>query len=136
VLLNRVMVSGTNQCSVYGRGGFPWGVGRLLGSLGKIGGGIGGFLEKSAVCSAASLQAVVMSHRAGHTSLVSKGRKLFVPKSAGTIVPNVSGGGQNKVVNMGGFHVHGVQDADSFKRSSGQLMRQLGNAVGAAQHRG
>ena len=62
--------------------------------------------------------------------------ELFVPKSAGTIVPNVSGGGQNKVVKMGGFHVHGVQDADSFKRSSGQLMRQLGNAVGAAQHRG
>ena len=113
---------------------FPWGVGGLLGSLGKIGGGIGGFLEKSAVCSAASLQGGDVTP--GRAYIVGEQRPdLFVPKSAGTIVPNVSGGGQNKVVNMGGFHVHGVQEADSFKRSSGQLMRQLGNAVGAAQHR-
>ncbi len=56
-----------------------------------------------------------------------------MPKSAGTIVPNVSGGGQNRVVNMGGFHVHGVQDADSFRKSQGQILTQLGHAVGVAE---
>ncbi len=115
---------------------FPWGVGGLLGSLGKIGGGIGGFFGKIG-----SLFGGILAGDGdvtpGRAYIVGEQRpELFVPKSAGTNVPNVSGGGQNKVVNMGGFHLHGVQDADSFKRSSGQLMRQLGNAVGAAQHRG
>ena len=61
---------------------------------------------------------------------------MFIPKSAGTIVPNVNGSGSNKVVNMGGFHVHGVQDADSFRKSQSQIMRDVGRSVDVAQSRG
>jgi lambda family phage tail tape measure protein len=60
--------------------------------------------------------------------------ELFMPRSAGTIVPSVSGG-DTRVVNMGGLHVHGVTDADSFKKNSSQVQAQMGRALYAAQQR-
>ena len=62
--------------------------------------------------------------------------ELFVPRSAGTVVPHVpTGGGDTKVVNMGGVHFHGVTDADSFKRSQTQISNAMGSAVNRAASR-
>ena len=61
--------------------------------------------------------------------------ELFLPRSAGTIIPSVSSGGDNRVVNLGGVHFYGVTDADSFKRSQTQVHNTIGRAVQIAQQR-
>ena len=56
--------------------------------------------------------------------------------SAGTIIPSVPHSGDGaKIINMGGVHVHGVTDADSFKKSSSQISNSMGNALQRAQVR-
>jgi len=61
----------------------------------------------------------------GKTALVGeKGPELFVPKTAGTIVPNHALGGSNIVVN--------VDASGSSVQGDGQQAKALGNAIGAA----
>jgi hypothetical protein len=53
--------------------------------------------------------------------------ELFMPRSAGTIVPSVSG---NNTVNSNTVHMHiSTPDADSFRKSQSQISSAMGNAV-------
>ncbi len=62
--------------------------------------------------------------------------ELFVPRSAGTIVPSVSNGDSHKHLHIKNeLHVHGVTDADGFKRSSGQIMNNMTRAQQRAASR-
>jgi hypothetical protein len=62
--------------------------------------------------------------------------ELFIPRSAGTIVPTLPNSGDGaKIINLGGVHVHGVTDADSFKKSTTQISAGMGNALQRAQGR-
>lgn len=53
-----------------------------------------------------------------------QGREMFVPSQNGRIVPNNQMGGVSVTLN-----VHGVKDADSFRRSSRQIESDLARAV-------
>jgi hypothetical protein len=46
--------------------------------------------------------------------------EFFVPGARGTVAPSLKTQ-QGHTFNMGGLHVYGVTDADSFKRSEGQI---------------
>jgi hypothetical protein len=61
--------------------------------------------------------------------------ELFVPRSAGTIVPSVPGAGTSVHQTTVHAHFHGVSDADSFKKSQTQISNTLGGAVARAQSR-
>jgi hypothetical protein len=60
--------------------------------------------------------------------------EFFVPRASGTVVPTLKTGDGPKTTNLH-VHFHGVTDADSFKRSQGQIMNGIGNSVGAAMGR-
>ncbi len=102
-------------------GGFLSGVGSFLGSIASL---FGGFLADGG------------DAQPGRAYIVGEKRpELFVPRSAGSIIPSVPTGGDTKVVNMGGVHFHGVTDADSFKRSQTQISNAMGSAVNRAASR-
>jgi hypothetical protein len=61
--------------------------------------------------------------------------ELFVPRSAGTIVPSVPGSGTQVHQAVVNAHFHGVTDADSFRKSQTQINNTLGGAVARAQSR-
>jgi len=73
----------------------------------------------------------------GHAYVVGERRpELFVPRSAGTIVPNVPNGDSHKHLHVRNeLHVHGVTDADSFKRSSAQILSNMTRAQQRAASR-
>lgn len=63
---------------------------------------------------------------AGHGYLVGEnGPEPFFPTTAGTILPNESlragSGGPQTIVHAPEFHFHGIADADSFRKSQGQI---------------
>lgn len=117
-------LSGNDNSPFGGVGKLASGIGHGLGGLfGGIASLFGGFLADGG------------DAQPGKAYIVGERRpELFVPKSAGTVIPAVPGGDSN-IINMGGFHVHGVVDADSFKKGQAQTMAQLGRAIGAAQGR-
>jgi len=61
--------------------------------------------------------------------------ELFLPSSAGRIVPNFSNAPAQSSTTVNA-HFHGVTDADSFRKSQNQIASTLGNAVQKAQMRG
>jgi hypothetical protein len=61
--------------------------------------------------------------------------ELFVPRSAGTIIPQVPGGGQKVSQTNVNLHIHGVTDADSFKKSQAQISSAMGRAASLGQAR-
>ena len=75
----------------------------------------------------------------GHAYIVGEKRpELFVPKTAGTILPSVNtkgGNNQSPAVYHTEIHLHGVQDADSFNRSKPQLMAEFQRQAGIAHSR-
>jgi hypothetical protein len=70
----------------------------------------------------------------GEISIVGEtGPEAFVPDSPGRIIPQSAfaamaaghSAGGSKVINLGGFHNHGVRDMDSFKHSRSQIFTQM-----------
>lgn len=61
--------------------------------------------------------------------------ELFVPRSAGTIIPQVPGAGQKLSQTNVNLHIHGVTDADSFKKSQAQISSAMGRAASLGQAR-
>jgi hypothetical protein len=102
-------------------GGIGNGIGGLFGSIASF---FGGFLADGG------------DAQPGRAYIVGEKRpELFMPRSAGTVVPVVpnakSSYNQTKVE----LHIHGVTDADSFKKSSAQISSAMGNAVSRGQQR-
>jgi hypothetical protein len=61
--------------------------------------------------------------------------ELFVPRSAGTIIPQLPGGQQHLSQTNVNLHIHGVTDADSFKKSQAQISSAMGRAASLGQSR-
>jgi hypothetical protein len=125
-----------SECSC-DRGGFLGGIGSLFSSLGS--GGFSGFLKGigGILGSFGGFLAGGGSAVPGKSYIVGEnGPERFTPTGAGTIVPGAGKDGSSKTVNLGGVHFYGVTDADSFRKSSGQITRDLGNAVSSASRRG
>ncbi len=96
-------------------------IGGGIGSiLSTIGGFFGGFFEGGGD---------VMPGRAYVVG--EKRPELFVPRSAGTIVPSVSNGVTKNIHVQNVLQVHGATDADSFRKSSSQIF----NAMSRGQQR-
>jgi hypothetical protein len=65
-----------------------------------------------------------------------RGPELIVPRSAKTVIPNHAlGAGTSKVINLGGVHIHGATDMDSFKKSGPQIQRDFGRTIQVASAR-
>ena len=62
--------------------------------------------------------------------------ELFVPRSAGTIVPRVPSTDGKTQVNNVTNHFHNVTDMDSFRKSGTQISRHIGRSVQVASSRG
>lgn len=99
------------------------GIGGLFGSIGSF---FGGFLADGG------------DAQPGRAYIVGEKRpELFVPRSAGTVIPNVPGGGENKIVVLQNhLHITGVSDADSFKKSQTQIFNTMSRAQQHAMSRG
>jgi hypothetical protein len=109
----------------------------MLGSLGKIGGGIGGFFGKigGLLSGFGGFLAGGGSVTPGENYLVGeRGAETFRAPGAGTIVPGAARS-DSKIVNVNN-HFHGVTDMDTFRKSSAQIMRDLGRSVQQANSRG
>ncbi|HWF03149.1 MAG TPA: hypothetical protein VHA06_05645, partial [Candidatus Angelobacter sp.] len=61
--------------------------------------------------------------------------ELFLPTSAGRIVPNFSNSPAQTSTTVNA-HFHGVTDVDSFRKSQNQIASTLGNSVQNARMRG
>jgi lambda family phage tail tape measure protein len=71
----------------------------------------------------------------GKAYLVGEKRpELFVPRSAGTIVPSVSSGSNIQNITHQTFNIQ-TADADSFKKSQSQISSAMGNAASRGQMR-
>jgi Lambda phage tail tape-measure protein (Tape_meas_lam_C) len=136
--------SNQNLSSVTGSGGggFLGGASSLLGSLGKIGGGIGGFFGKigglfgGLLGSFGGFLAGGGSAVPGKSYIVGEnGPEVFRAPGAGTILPGVGSDGASRVVNVGGIHIHGATDLDSFRRSEAQIAARMGSMMQRAQQR-
>ncbi len=105
-------------------GSFLSGVGGVLKGIAGLF-GFGGFFEGGG------------SVEAGKSYIVGEKRpELFIPRSAGTIVPHVPNGDSSKHLHVTNeLHVHGVTDADSFKRSQNQIMNTMTRAQQRAASR-
>lgn len=96
-------------------------LGGTLGSLGKsfgsifggIGGLFGGFLAGGGDVTPGKAYVVGERHP-----------EFFIPRQSGHVAPSLTMSGGNSI-NMGGFHVHGVKDTDSFGRSQSQIYARL-----------
>ncbi len=66
-----------------------------------------------------------------------KGPELFSPGMSGTITPNtdLNGLGKSSFNPTNNFHIHGVTDADSFRRSQSQIMARAQDSMMAAWQR-
>ncbi len=60
---------------------------------------------------------------------------LFAGRNGGRVVPSVSSSKGAGTINMGGVHIHGVQNPDSFQHSSSQIMAQLHRTIAIANAR-
>jgi lambda family phage tail tape measure protein len=102
-------------------GGFLKGIGGFLGGIASF---FGGFLAGGG------------DTQPGKAYVVGEKRpELFVPRSAGTIVPSVQNGTTKVSQTKVELHIHGVTDADSFKRSQTQISNAMGGAVNRAASR-
>jgi hypothetical protein len=122
-------------------GGDAGGIGGIFGSLfSKIGGGLGSLFGGigeifSKIFSFIPGLAGGGDVTPGRAYIVGeKHPEFFVPNQPGQVSPSLQmgSGPQQTVVN---FHVHGVQDVDSFKRSRGQIMAGLHQQLATAYAR-
>jgi phage-related minor tail protein len=91
-------------------------MGSVLGSLTKL---FGGFLAGGGAVSPGKAYVVGEHHP-----------EFFVPRQAGQVAPSLSlGANRQTVLN---FSVNGVQDADSFRHSQGQIMAMMENQTAHA----
>jgi hypothetical protein len=100
------------------------GIGGIFKNIGSLFGSFGGFFANGGDVQPG--RAYVVGERQP---------ELFVPRSAGTIVPSVSGSNaqvNNTTVQM---HIHGVTDVDSFRKSQAQLSSAMGAAASRGQQR-
>jgi len=104
-------------------GGFLSGIGGFLGGIASL---FGGFLADGG------------DAQPGKAYIVGEKRpELFMPRSAGVIVPHVPSGGEGKTqVNNVTNHFHNVTDMDSFRKSGTQISRHIGRSVQVASSRG
>jgi hypothetical protein len=99
----------TKGGDIFGKSG--GGIGSILSS---IGGFFGGFFEGGGDVTP------------GRAYVVGEKRpELFVPRSAGTIVPSVSNGVTKNITVQNVLQVHGATDADSFRKSSTQIFNAM-----------
>lgn len=91
--------------------------------IGKIGGFFGGFLAEGGDVTPGKAYVVGEKHP-----------EFFIPNAAGKVMPSlkVDAGAKSTSVHA---HFHGVTDADSFRRSEGQVMSHIAVAVGRAVSR-
>jgi hypothetical protein len=61
--------------------------------------------------------------------------EFFVPKKSGTVVPSLKLNSGKSGDTHTHLHLHGVTDADSFKRSQSQILTQIANATSRAMSR-
>lgn len=99
-----------------GGGGSPASAGGLVGILGKI---FGGFLQHGGDVTPGKAYVVGERHP-----------EFFVPKRPGEVRTALDLGRQNQTVLN--FHVHGVQDFDSFRHSQSQVMSMFQNQLANA----
>ncbi|HZV89567.1 MAG TPA: hypothetical protein VFF95_18610 [Candidatus Binatus sp.] len=98
------------------------------------GGGVGGFLGM--LTGFLPFLADGGDVQPGRSYVVGEKRpELFVPRSAGTIIPQVPGAGQKLSQTNVNLHIHGVTDADSFKKSQAQISSAMGRAASLGQAR-
>ena len=96
--------------------------GAASGAAGFIGKIFGGFLQYGGDVTPGKAYVVGERHP-----------EFFVPRQAGEVRPTLAGGAPHQtVVN---FHVNGVQDYDSFRRSSSQIMALMQNQMASAYSR-
>jgi hypothetical protein len=101
---------------LFGGGG---GIGGIFKSIGSLFGSFGGFLAGGG------------DVQPGRAYMVGEKRpELFVPRSAGTIVPSLKSGDGSvqHITNNNTFHIS-TPDADSFKKSQGQISSAMGMAA-------
>jgi hypothetical protein len=106
------------------QGGAPGGTGGgILGLLGGIFKTFSGFLADGG------------SVTPGKTYVVGeKHPEFFTPGATGQVSPTVRLGGGN-VTNVNNMHLHGVSDADSFRKNQNQIMSTFTNGIGQAARR-
>ena len=115
-------------------GGSGLNLGKIVGGIGS---GIGGFFSNVASFFGGFL-AEGGDTQPGKAYIVGEKRpELFIPRSAGTVVPNFAmadGSGKSTTITVH-QHIHGVTDVDSFNKSKAQISSTLGNAVSRGQQR-
>ena len=153
--LNVAIVGGLGGLSAAGAGALPLGnLGSFASMLGLGGatttgatvpgsssgglfgsGGIGGFF--SGLLGLLPHFAGGGSANAGQAMIVGEERpELFVPRSAGTIVPTVPNGTMKSITVQNHLHITGVSDYDSFKKSQTQIFRDMSRGQQSALSRG
>jgi hypothetical protein len=97
--------------------GVAGGAGSTIGSaVSKAAGGIGGFIGKIAGIASGLGFAGGGMPPVGMASLVGEnGPELFVPHTAGTVVPNGGFGGGNTHITLGGMDLRGASDPAAFE---------------------
>jgi hypothetical protein len=121
------LLGGGNSLSLSSIGKIAGGIGKGIGSIfGSLGSFFGGFLADGG------------DAQPGRAYIVGEKRpELFVPRSAGTVVPSLAtadGSGKSTTITIH-QHIHGVTDADSFKKSGAQISSAMGSAVSRGQQR-
>jgi len=103
-------------------GGLLSGISSFFGNIGSL---FGGFLADGG------------DAQPGKAYIVGEKRpELFVPRSAGTVVPNFASGDSKSITVQNHLHISGVNDADSFKRSQHQIFTQMSRGQQVALARG
>jgi hypothetical protein len=99
----------------------------LLKGLGSIGKGIGGIFGGIFGSLFGGFRDSGGDTQPGRAYIVGEKRpELFIPRSAGTVIPSVSGSGENKTTVMHNhLHISGVSDADSFRKSQTQIFNGM-----------
>jgi hypothetical protein len=114
-----------------GGGGGSASLGNIGSTLGGIGRGIGGFFGSIASFFGGFL-ADGGDAQPGRAYIVGEKRpELFVPRSAGTVVPSLATDDSSGKSTTITFHqnLYGVTDADSFKKSAAQIASGMTNAL-------
>ncbi|HWY42638.1 MAG TPA: hypothetical protein VNX66_04030 [Candidatus Sulfotelmatobacter sp.] len=99
--------------------------GGLTNLASKIGGGFGSFFSSIGSFFGGFL-AEGGDTQPGKAYIVGEKRpELFMPRSAGTVVPSIPTGDSKNITVQNVLQVHGVTDADSFRKSQPQIFRDL-----------
>lgn len=107
----------------------------LTGFLGKIAGGIGGAFS-SIFSFFGGFLASGGDVTPGRAYIVGENHpEFFVPRQAGTVTPALEMGSSKNFTYNAHFHLHGVTDHDSFRRSKSQMYAEAQQHAMTAFHR-